>query len=90
MLRSQFLKPAKARVNCFGLDKLKFSFTAHSDKLFSWSSLNTGTSPSPDAVTHLLEIFRTWTQEKHIFLSKATLESGRFVWIFGGVFSLPI
>lgn len=79
------------RVNCFRLDKLKFSLTAHSDKLFSGSSLNTSICPGPAPVTHLLEIFRTLTPKKHVFfLLKETSESSMFIWIFGGVFSLPI
>lgn len=79
------------RVNCFRLDKLKFSLTAHSDKLFSGSSLNTSISPGPAPVTHLLEIFHTLTPKKHVFfLLKETSESSMFIWIFGGVFSLPI
>lgn len=78
------------RVNCFRLDKLKFSLTAHSDKLFSESSLNTSISPGPAPVTHLLEIFHTLTPKKHVFfLLKETSESSMFIWIFGGVFSLP-
>lgn len=83
------------QVNCFRLDKLKFSLTAHSDELFSGSSLNTsispGPAPAPAPVTHLLEIFHTLTPKKHVFfLLKETSESSMFIWIFGGVFSLPI